>query len=41
MRSYGVFFLEFQQRFNASASEVAFMSFIQSIVISISGKWKI
>lgn len=37
MRSFGVFFLQFQQRFQANASEVAFMSFIQNIVVSVTG----
>ena len=38
MRSFGVFFLQFQQRFQANASEVAFMSFIQNIVVSVTGE---
>ena len=37
MRSYGVFFLKFQERFHAKASEVAVMSLIQNIVTSITG----
>ena len=37
MRSYGVFFLKFQERFHAKASEVAVMSLIQNIITSITG----
>ncbi|XP_045200512.2 monocarboxylate transporter 12-like [Mercenaria mercenaria] len=34
MRSFGVFFLQYQMRFNSNASETALMSMIQNIMIS-------
>lgn len=34
MRSFGVFFLQYQMRFNSSASETAIMSLIQNMVLS-------
>ncbi|XP_045200121.2 uncharacterized protein LOC123554208 [Mercenaria mercenaria] len=35
LRSFGVFFLQYQKRFNSNASETAFMSLIQNVVLSI------
>ena len=38
IRTFGVFFLQFQERFQAKAAEVALMSLIQNIVVSITGE---
>lgn len=35
MKSFGVFFLQYQMRFKSNAADTAFMSFIQNIVLSI------
>ena len=37
MRSFGVFFLQYQERFHAKAAEVAVMGVIENIVNSIIG----
>ena len=37
MRSFGVFFLQYQERFQAKAAEVAIMGVIENVVNSIVG----
>ena len=39
-RSFGIYFLEFQQRFRADAAEIAVMFSIQNITISVSGTFE-
>ena len=38
MRSFGVFFLQYQERFQAKAAEVAIMGVIENVVNSVVGK---
>ena len=38
MRSFGVFFLQYQLRFGSNASQTAIMNLIQNLVLSVTGK---